>query len=76
MGKTAKTTRPSFIAEFSLRVHSVGRAIGGWIDLWLEWAERSRQRRQLASLADEHLKDIGISRADACREADKPFWRP
>ncbi|MFC6672332.1 DUF1127 domain-containing protein [Marinobacterium aestuariivivens] len=39
-------------------------------------AERSRSRRQLQMLDDHMLKDIGISRADAVREADKPFWRP
>jgi len=26
---------------------------------------------------DDHLlKDIGVSRGDALREGDKPFWRP
>ncbi len=40
------------------------------------WRERARQRRHLASLEDRLLKDMGISRADAGREASKPFWRP
>jgi uncharacterized protein YjiS (DUF1127 family) len=35
----------------------------------------SRQRRQLAQLSDAQLKDIGITRADAEREASQPFWR-
>jgi uncharacterized protein YjiS (DUF1127 family) len=43
------------------------------------WFARSRQRRALRELAesnDRHLlRDIGISQADAFREADKPFWR-
>ena len=39
------------------------------------WQERARQRRALAELSDHHLKDIGISRADAMREAGKSFWR-
>ena len=34
-----------------------------------------KQRRALGQLTDEQLKDIGISRADAMREASKPFWR-
>ena len=38
------------------------------------WAERARQRRQLLSLESRMLKDIGITRADALREAAKPFW--
>jgi uncharacterized protein YjiS (DUF1127 family) len=37
--------------------------------------ERSRQRRALASLGDHALRDIGITRADAMREAGKPFWK-
>ncbi|NVK43551.1 MAG: DUF1127 domain-containing protein [Oceanospirillaceae bacterium] len=38
--------------------------------------ERSQSRRDLLALDDHMLKDIGISRADAVREGDKPFWRP
>ena len=44
------------------------------------WVKRSRQRRALYEIAerDDHhlLKDIGVSREEAFREADKPFWRP
>ena len=39
------------------------------------WGERRRQRQALAGLDDAMLKDIGLSRADALFEADKPFWR-
>ncbi|MGG5819051.1 DUF1127 domain-containing protein [Falsiroseomonas sp. HW251] len=39
------------------------------------WIERVTQRRRLARLSDASLKDIGISRCDALREASKPFWR-
>jgi uncharacterized protein YjiS (DUF1127 family) len=38
--------------------------------------ERARQRQALRALDDRLLKDIGVSRADAEREANKPFWRP
>jgi len=38
------------------------------------WRELARQRRQLASLSDEMLKDIGRSRADIEWEASRPFW--
>jgi uncharacterized protein YjiS (DUF1127 family) len=37
--------------------------------------ERSRQRRALASLDDHMLKDIGITRSEACQEYATPFWR-
>jgi uncharacterized protein YjiS (DUF1127 family) len=39
------------------------------------WIERARQRRALARLDDQTLRDIGITRADATHEAQKPFWR-
>ena len=38
-------------------------------------AERSAQRRALAALDDDRLRDIGRSRAEAQAEAAKPFWR-
>ena len=38
--------------------------------------ERARQRRQLRELSDHMLRDIGLTRADAWAEAEKPFWRP
>jgi uncharacterized protein YjiS (DUF1127 family) len=42
----------------------------------LQLHERVRQRQALMALDDRLLKDIGVSRADAEREANKPFWRP
>ena len=36
---------------------------------------RSRGRSSLIELDDRLLRDIGISRAEALRESDKPFWR-
>jgi uncharacterized protein YjiS (DUF1127 family) len=43
---------------------------------WL-WAcaERSAQRRALAELDDDRLRDIGRTRTEAQAEAAKPFWR-
>jgi len=45
------------------------------IDLIFLWQERSRGRYWLAQLDDRTLRDIGLSRIDALREASKPFWR-
>ena len=53
------------------RIHPVAAA---WV-LLARWIERSRQRKALAALDDHQLRDIGITRADAGREAEKPFWR-
>ncbi len=33
-----------------------------------------RERRRLARLSDEALRDIGLSRREALREARRPFW--
>ena len=40
----------------------------------LQWHELARQRRALLALSDHMLKDIGISRAEAEREARRAFW--
>jgi uncharacterized protein YjiS (DUF1127 family) len=68
-------TRPS-------RLIPSGTAALAWAALaWaaLAWAAssigRARQRRALACLDDRLLRDIGLSRAAAAREAAKPFWR-
>ncbi|WP_247876560.1 DUF1127 domain-containing protein [Azospirillum brasilense] len=37
--------------------------------------ERHRQRRSLAALDDHLLRDVGLSRTDARREAEKAFWQ-
>jgi len=39
------------------------------------WYQRYRQRRQLLALDDQMLKDIGLTRATAQHEGNKPFWR-
>ena len=42
---------------------------------WMEAAFRTaRERRQLMTLDERALKDIGISRADAHGEWSRPFW--
>lgn len=57
---------------------AVGR-ISRCRDAIARWIARSRQRwalREIAEANDTHLlKDIGVSREEAFREAEKPFWR-
>ena len=53
----------------------VGARFDDILRLLLCWSERRRQRIHLSALTDEMLKDIGVSSADAAREAGKPFWR-
>ena len=40
----------------------------------VEAQRRAEQRKQLLELDDRMLKDIGITREQAVREASKPFW--
>jgi uncharacterized protein YjiS (DUF1127 family) len=52
--------------------YGIARALG----LAMVWLDRVGQRRRLAELDDHMLRDIGVTRADAWAEAEKPFWRP
>lgn len=54
----------------------ISRYLAALWETLFTWRQRVSQRRRLASLEDHRLKDLGISRADAKREASKPFWRP
>lgn len=61
------------LAWFALR--RFGNGCHRAIEVALLWTERARQRQQLLELSDHMLRDIGLTRADAWAEADKPFWR-
>ena len=63
------TAHPSGARETP--VHPVAAACR----LFSAWIERIRQRRALAGLDDRMLRDIGITRVEAAREWEKPFWR-
>ena len=39
------------------------------------WLARHAERRHLAGLDDHMLRDIGITRQTAAREAERRFWR-
>jgi uncharacterized protein YjiS (DUF1127 family) len=64
---------------------STGVAIGHMVRTLRAWHDRARGRRQLLSLSDHFLTDIGISRADVTSpmpgpawimgESDQPRWR-
>lgn len=55
---------------------TVGSVLAALVNRLLLWQERSNERMKLLEMDDHMLKDIGISRAAAAREADKAFWRP
>ena len=45
------------------------------VDTILMWVERNASRRALMKLDTRQLQDIGVSRFDAVKEGQKPFWR-
>ena len=67
---TATTTTAAAGGDRPLRL-----ALGAAAGRLAAWAERRRERRALLRLSDAMLKDIGLGRGDAFREAAKPFWR-
>ncbi|MFV3411781.1 DUF1127 domain-containing protein [Pseudomonas nitroreducens] len=69
-----------FVAT-SYHVHKSSDHKAAAVPLWkraiqrvLHWHELARQRRELATMSDEALKDIGLSRADIQQEVERPFW--
>ena len=40
-----------------------------------QWTMRVRSRRELATLSDYQLRDIGLTRNDVDRQLTTPFWR-
>jgi uncharacterized protein YjiS (DUF1127 family) len=65
------TTRERSAAA-SLRADSI---VIRAVEAVLSWGARVRERQELAGLDDRMLRDIGLTRADVCREYRKPFWR-
>ncbi len=56
-----------------LGVPDAATLVVGLFDALHAWHEHTRARRELLSLSDHVLKDIGISRATAEQAADAPF---
>ncbi|HQS47529.1 MAG: hypothetical protein B7Y12_23465 [Rhizobiales bacterium 24-66-13] len=50
-------------------------SLAGLVGLLRIWLRRARERRELADLDADQMRDTGISREAARREAEKPFWR-
>ena len=43
--------------------------------LFATWRRRTRERRELATLDQRTIRDLGLSPRDIQFEANKPFWR-
>jgi uncharacterized protein YjiS (DUF1127 family) len=56
-----------------------GVPTASWIDtasqLLARWFDAARSRQTLDGLDDHMLRDIGLTRAEAQREASKFFWQ-
>ena len=50
------------------------RAPGAWLEFLGRMVEAIESRRRLAGMEDRMLADLGISRADALREAGRRPW--
>ena len=55
-------------------LRALGQYLTRFAHYFLAGLDVARQRRKLLSLDERSLKDIGISRADAYREASRDFW--
>ncbi|MEL6872669.1 MAG: DUF1127 domain-containing protein [Pseudomonadota bacterium] len=64
-------TRPA--NEVGSRAAHATRRVGAWFKKWELALQVRRERRALSRLDDRMLKDIGLSRADASREAGRAF---
>lgn len=71
LAQRALTTGRRWGGFFSL----LGSMAVGLADLLYLWQRRLRERDVLLHMTTAQLKDIGLSRADALQEAEKPFWR-
>jgi uncharacterized protein YjiS (DUF1127 family) len=71
-------TRPLSLPPWPAASRSPRRLVGiarSVVALLIEWGRRERERDVLAALTARELRDIGITRVDAAREFEKPFWR-
>ena len=71
---TSTTVHSPINADVDLR-SSLARGLRAALHTLELWQERHEQRRALAALTPEELRDIGVSAGDAALEARKPFWQ-
>ncbi len=57
------------------RRHPIASAVLSVVESLLLWHERAKSRRALLAMDDRLLSDIGIDRATAQVEGERPFWK-
>lgn len=64
--------RVSSVGTLSTRIFNAFRQLGEGL---ATWQRRVEYRQHLLELDERLLRDIGLSRYDALKEAAKPFWK-
>lgn len=67
------TARPAWLSRIWVKLVEILREERRLL-VWTEF-EKGRQRRILLGLDDRMLRDIGLTRDEAEREAQKRFWK-
>ena len=60
------------VDTLSARIINIFKGLAG---LLVTWQQRVEYREHLLELDERLLRDIGLSRYDALKEAAKPFWK-
>jgi len=70
------TVKAEELQEDARGGHMYGRSSKGatLVECWQLFCRRLSTRRALLELSDEQLKDVGLTREQARREALRPFW--
>jgi len=68
---STRTTICSSSAALSPAFAPVERAVA----MIATWRQRFADRKQLCSLDEHMLRDVGLSRGDVEFEINRPFWR-
>ena len=75
IAQTVNTNNIAFSADIYRLTVAVERQVSHVVATLSTWNRRRNDRLMLASMSSHSLEDIGLSYADAQREATKPFWR-
>src|SRR6516225_4972971 len=62
-------------SKMDKRQPKISQSARRFIKLIGTWRRRARSRRELTARTDRELRDLGITRYDASREAAKRLWR-
>lgn len=65
--------RPSWLSRIWAKLVEI-LSVERRLLIWTQF-EKVRQRRMLLEIDDRLLRDIGLTREQAEREARKPFWK-